>query len=413
MKWVQARVAAIVLALVCVSTPTASNAATACEEVGRDSAPALKRFSEDLTAWADSHPAIESYSLECSESQFTLHASVSNRATLTYSPALSVLAEQRRFYGLAAYYNQLRDIEAASGGASWRGWKGRFSAALVRQEEDRVAVRGTAIELTPSATGDIVMQMGLIEAHGQSAFDGIRSRELRYTHLWGWLRALSLLLEDGLIGIQGSTQLSWGMSIILLCILIRIVLIPVSIFVAKQQRWVGGIQSALEQPLREIKARYDGQEAHERIMAAHKELGVSPFYTLRPMLGMFIQVPILVAVFNMLGELPHFSGQSIWWISDLAYPDAVLHLADAGNGIPLFGTALNALPILMTVVTIASAIIYRDRIAPASETRKRKRNLYLTAIAFFVLFYPFPASMVIYWATANVLQVIQQVVGRT
>jgi membrane protein insertase Oxa1/YidC/SpoIIIJ len=89
-----------------------------------------------------------------------------------------------------------------------------------------------------------------------------------------------------------------------------------------------------------------------------------------------------------------------------------LKFPDSGSGVPLFGSTLNLLPILMTVVTIVSAIIYRDHVAPASETRKQKRNLYFMAIAFFVLFYPFPASMVLYWASANVLQVVQQMLSK-
>jgi YidC/Oxa1 family membrane protein insertase len=266
--------------------------------------------------------------------------------------------------------------------------------------------------LTPGNGGDVAMKLGLIESDGRGEFGGITSRDLRYSHLWGWLCALSLILEEVLKSIQKITGSSWGLSVILLSVLIKVALIPVSIFVSRQQRWVGRIQSALEQPLRDIKASYDGQEAHERIMAAHKKLGVSPFYTLRPMLGMLIQVPILIAVFNMLGELPQLSGQAFWWISDLAYPDAVLKFSDAGSGVPLFGSTLNLLPILMTVVTIASAIIYRNNIAPAAETRKQKRNLYFMAIGFLVLFYPFPASMVLYWASTNVLQLAEQIPGK-
>ena len=53
-----------------------------------------------------------------------------------------------------------------------------------------------------------------------------------------------------------------------------------------------------------------------------------------------------------------------------------------------------------------------DHVAPAAETRKQKRNLYFMAIALFVLFYPFPASRVLYWASANVLQVFQQLVSK-
>lgn len=405
-------VVAIALAVSWLLVPSVSTANTACENESRDLSPVLWHFSQDLAAWAETSPAIESYSLDCGDSQLTLKAVARDQTKLTYRPALDVLAEPRRFYGLAAYYNQLSDTENSPGDTSWRGWKGRFAAALVRQEQGRVEVIDDTIEVTPGAGRDVVMQLGLIESDGQGAFGGIESRDLRYTHLWGWLRALSLLLEDVLTGIQSITKFSWGLSVILLCVLIKVALIPVSIFVARQQRRVGSIQSALEPPLREIRASYDGQEAHERIMAAHKDLGVSPFYTLRPMLGMFIQVPVLVAVFNMLGELPHLAGEAFWWMSDLAYPDAVLQFMGPGKAVPLFGNTLNLLPILMTVVTIVSAIIYRDHVAPATQTRKQKRNLYLMAIAFFVLFYPFPASMVLYWATANVLQVVQQVLKR-
>ncbi len=371
-------------------------------------------FSQELAKWAESEPSVASYSLACDESQITFDARVTDSAPLIYAPNLGVLAETRPFYGLAAYYNAIRDIEIRSpvGGSEWRGWKGRFAAALVKLNDGGVQVNHRQIELAPNADGRIRLQIGVIDSDGQGSFDGIYAQDLRYSHLWGWLRVLCLLLEKALTTIHDVTGMGWGWCIMLLCAAIKVALIPVTKFVRFQQRRVGEIQSALQQPLGQIKANFDGQEAHERIMAAHKDLGVSPFYTLKPMLGMFIQVPVLVAAFNMLGELPVLSGQAFWWISDLAYPDAVLQAAGSNNAIPLFGTSLNLLPILMTVVTVASAILYKDRVAPASETKKQKRNLYFMAVAFFVLFYPFPASMVLYWATANVLQVVQQVVSK-
>jgi hypothetical protein len=267
------------IAVVCLSAPSVSIAESTCDEVSQAHAPVMAHFSQDLTEWIESNPAIESYSLVCEDSEVTLQAVVRNRSTLSYSPDLDFLSEQRRFYGLAAYYNQVRAVEHSSGDTAWRGWRGRFAAALVMQEDGRVLVRDNTVELTPGNGGDVAMKLGLIESDGRGEFGGITSRE-------------SLILEEVLKSIQKITGSSWGLSVILLSALIKIALIPVSIFVARQQRRVGRIQSALEQPLRDIKASYDGQEAHERIMAAHKELGVSPFYTLKPMLGMLIQVPI-------------------------------------------------------------------------------------------------------------------------
>ena len=62
----------------------------------------------------------------------------------------------------------------------------------------------------------------------------------------------------------------------------------------------------------------------------------------------------------------------------------------------------------MTIITIYSTIIFQNKHAPVAEVKKQKRNLYFMAFAFFVLFYPFPAAMVLYWTLANILQFIQQ-----
>ena len=187
--------------------------------------------------------------------------------------------------------------------------------------------------------------------------------------------------------------------------MLKILLLPVGIFTTNIQREVSQIQTQLAPRLAEIKASYDGEEAHNLLMAAHKELGVSPLYTLKPMLGTFIQVPIWIAVFNALGEMPQLDGQSFLWIDNLAFPDTVGQLPSA---IPLLGDKISLLPFLMTVVTVGSTVLFKNRHATAIEMKRQRRNLYLMAVAFFVLFYPFPAAMVLYWTLANVFYAIQQ-----
>ncbi len=78
----------------------------------------------------------------------------------------------------------------------------------------------------------------------------------------------------------------------------------------------------------------------------------------------------------------------------------------------LFGDTISLLPFIMTVVTLYSTVIFQNRHAPEAEITRQKRNLYLMAVAFFVLFYPFPAAMVLYWVLANLLQTIQQQIVR-
>ncbi len=73
-------------------------------------------FTQELAKWAESEPSVASYSLTCDESQIIFGARVTDAAALIYVPDLSLLAETKPFYGLAAYYNAIRDIEIRSPG---------------------------------------------------------------------------------------------------------------------------------------------------------------------------------------------------------------------------------------------------------------------------------------------------------
>ena len=229
--------------------------------------------------------------------------------------------------------------------------------------------------------------------------------QIRYQHLWAPLSELSKVIELSLNFINKYISNSWGFTVILFAIILKILVLPVSIMTARLTRNVNQKRTQLEPKLTDIKSRYDGEEAHNKIMEAHNELGISPFYSLKPMLGSFIQIPILIAVFNALGEMPQFSGESLFWIEDLAYPDSIMHSILT---IPMFGNTLNLLPFLMTIITIYSTITFKNNYVSLNEVKKQKRRLYSMAIVFFVLFYPFPSVMVLYWALANILDFIER-----
>jgi YidC/Oxa1 family membrane protein insertase len=140
-------------------------------------------------------------------------------------------------------------------------------------------------------------------------------------------------------------------------------------------------------------------------MQAHKDLGVTPFYTLKPMLSFLIQIPVLIAIFNALGEMPQLAGQTFLWINDLSLVDGIYPL---NFGIPFMGDSINLMPFIMTAITLLSSFLLKDNQASIQENKKQKIKLYLMSLGFLILFYPFPAVMVMYWAMANLLQLLQQ-----
>ena len=321
-----------------------------------------------------------------------------------------------RFFGLAGFYSTTSTQVFAADSIGKP--TGRFELG----DSDRVVIAGryAAVELTAPGA-EIVTDGDVAYLRWQSGTkieislsDGTKTQidsaapsfeHLRYFHLWDWLGSISRAVEWSLSTIRTATNASWGWVIVLFALLLKVLMLPVGIITARLQSEVSEYQTRLAPRISEVKRDYDGEEAHKRIMAAHKALGISPFFMLKPMLGSLIQVPILIAVFNALGEMPQLVGESFLWITDLAYPDSVAPLTIS---IPLLGNTLNLLPIVMTIVTIASTLAYKNSRAPASAVRSQKLNLYLMAGAFFVFFYPFPAAMVLYWTLANILQFAQQ-----
>jgi len=321
------------------------------------------------------------------------------------------------FYGLASYYNvtgyflvdenSITSIDdsmvIALKEGQWLALSNRYTILAIKAPGLAVKVIDGKLDLDVRSVSSVPVLK--FSSKDQLSKLAPELDQLRYNHLWLPFSHLSRVAEAVLVSIQKNIISSWGWTIVIFAVLLKFLLLPVGVMTVKFQRKVSQVQSKLDPVLADIKATYDGEEAHNRIMAAHKELGVSPFYSLKPMLAFFIQIPILIAVFNALGEMPQFNQQSFFWIENLAYPDVVGHFPVS---LLMFGDTVSILPVLMTVVTIYSTIIFQNSHASTAEVRRQKRNLYLMAAAFFVLFYPFPAVMVFYWALANMLHIIQQ-----
>ena len=333
-----------------------------------------------------------------------------------------LVSDSYPFAGLAKFYNSSAQFYLRHDGRveytdalpdslalqDWWGWKGRYRIAVLSAPGATVLESAGTLELRwpVAAPVSLVIYLGkpgVIHDSGvipASGFD-----EVRYSHLWAWLGGLSRLVEWSLVSLNAALGVGWGIAILLLAVLVKLLLLPASMLTLRLQQDVSRYQSQLEPQLSRIKAECDGEDAHKRIMAAHSDLGITPFYTLKPLFASLIQIPFLVAIFNALGEMPQLQGADFLWIANLAYPDAVAPLP---FDIPFFGDTLNLLPFVMTVVTLIATLCFSNAHAPAQELRRQKRNLLVMSVVFFVLFYPFPAAMVWYWTVANALQLLQQ-----
>lgn len=198
---------------------------------------------------------------------------------------------------------------------------------------------------------------------------------------------------------------SWGISIILLTIALRIMLYPLN-------QW--SIKSTLKMQLvapkvTAIQEKYkkDPKQAQVQIMNLYRQEGVNPFSGCLPIL---IQMPFLIGMFDLLKSTFELRGVPFipGWINNLTAPDVVFSWS---YPIIFFGNSFHLLPILLGVV-----MYFQQRYtakAPVggkmTDQQKQQRTMgNIMVIVFTVMFYHFPSGLNLYWLFSMGLGIVQQ-----
>jgi YidC/Oxa1 family membrane protein insertase len=227
--------------------------------------------------------------------------------------------------------------------------------------------------------------------------------KLVFPGMWQWMRWLSF----GLLWLMTSIHdviPNWGVVILLLAVMVRLAMYPIAQKAMASQKAFIRIQKQIQPELQLIKKNYRGEEQSERILNLYKQNGVSPLAGLKPLLIVLLQLPILVALFHVLGSAFELHKAPFLWIETLAEPDKLFAL---GFTIPFLGEYFNLLPVIMALSTLVALKLSPTPAPTSSAQHIQNIGLILIALVFFILFYPFPAGMVLYWTAANMLHIVQ------
>ena len=315
--------------------------------------------------------------------------------------------------GVSAVGDDARD-PTPLGAGDWVGFRGRFWAVLLRPDHAgalKPSSGASAALVTADEPGRLswryTFYSGPLERRALTRADPGLER-LLFTGLWPWLRALSLallFLLHGLTALVGQP----GLAIVALAVSVKLLLLPLAALAERLQEKVNATQARLQPGIEAIKVAHRGEERAQRTLALYREEGVHPLYTLKSLLGVLIQLPVFIAVFDMLAEDFDLYRVPFLWIQDLSRPDALLRLPLC---VPFFGCDLNLLPFLMSGVSLAALLRFRSAVLTPSLVRSQRRNLMGMTVLFFLLFYTFPAGMVLYWTSTNAFQLAAQEIRR-
>ena len=286
----------------------------------------------------------------------------------------------------------------------WVGFKGRFETVLIRAPNADIYIENKKLKLewADSAEKKIDIFTGR-QGELKTSLEGVPDvYNLKYIQLPKIIRYLCYLVDWIYTSIVELLSVSWGVGLIIFAVLIRFLMFPILNLTKKAQHVVNLHRSELQPLHAEIKKTLKGEKAHKELMKTYKDRKITPYYTLKPLLFTLLGLPILIAIFNMLGEIPYFQTASFLWFDSLAYPD---NFATLPISLPFFGNRLNLLPFFMTAVTIIASMFLKGEDTSAADLKRQKINLYLMAFVFFLLFYNFPSGMVFYWTIASALAI--------
>lgn len=199
---------------------------------------------------------------------------------------------------------------------------------------------------------------------------------------------------------------SWGISIILLTVALRIMMYPLNAWSTRSMLRMQ--QIAPEVTAIQEKYKKDPKKAQLEIMNLYRERGVNPVSGCFPLL---IQMPFLIGMFDLLKSTVELRGASFipGWIDDLTAPDVLFRWK---TPIWFFGNEFHLLPILLGIVMFLQQRMMSNApkdVSMMTEQQRQQRVMgNMMTVVFAVMFYNFPSGLNIYWLSSMLLGMLQQ-----
>jgi YidC/Oxa1 family membrane protein insertase len=187
---------------------------------------------------------------------------------------------------------------------------------------------------------------------------------------------------------------NYGVAIILLTILIRIIFWPLT---HKSTESMKKMQ-ALQPLMTELKAKHkdNPRKMQEETMALYRKHKVNPVSGCLPMV---IQIPVFIALFVVLRSAIEMRFAPFLWVQDLSAPERLF--AD------ILPIPLNILPIFMAVTQA-----WQQVLMPTADPNQQKIMLFFMPVMMLVMFYMMPSALVLYWSANQCIVILQQLIQK-
>ncbi len=175
---------------------------------------------------------------------------------------------------------------------------------------------------------------------------------------------------------------NWGWAIVILTLLIKLLFFPLSAASYKSMARMKEVQPRLMTLREQLKG--DPQKLNRAMMDLYKQEKINPLGGCLPVV---VQIPVFIALYwVLLSSVEMRNAPWILWINDLSVPD------------PYY-----ILPVIMAV-----SMYVQVKLNPTPPDPLQAKIMMWMPIVFSVMFFFFPAGLVLYWVVNNILSIAQQ-----
>ena len=183
---------------------------------------------------------------------------------------------------------------------------------------------------------------------------------------------------------------SYGLSIIILSILVNVFLLKIFILTDKKAEFESERKKRLDSRIKAWKSVYKKAKLFAFTQTLYRQNHYHPIYALSALGGLAVQIPFFYAMYFVVKNAD-MKGKSFLWIGDLSAPDVIW--------------GVHLLPILMTIISLVNVWIV------AKERGARIQGA-MIALIFLVLLYQMPSALVLYWTSNMAFSLVRAIFAK-
>ena len=147
------------------------------------------------------------------------------------------------------------------------------------------------------------------------------------------------------------------------------------------------------------------QKLNKELMELYKEHKINP---LGGCLPLFLQMPIFIALYQVLWRSVSFKGADFLWIKDLSEPDRLIY--PMPFTLPILGNEFNILPVLMMIVMFFQQKLSMKNtvVMDPSQAAQQKMMMYFFPVFLGYIFYKFSSGLTLYFTIFYILSTFTQ-----